>query len=94
MEPVRFINDHQINVWPFASSNRLDAAYLDRLVTIGSLVDALNHADAMNTFGLERGDGLVDEAKRINYERDTLALASARRMMFAAMTVLPAPVGD
>jgi hypothetical protein len=37
---------------------------------------------------------LVDEAKRINYERDTLALASARRMMFAAMTVLPAPVGD
>ena len=48
-------------------------AHLDRLIAIGALVDALHDAKAVNAFGLERSDGLVDEAERGNGEGDALA---------------------
>ena len=74
VELVRLVHDDEIHIRTLATRNRLDGADLDGLIAVGSLVDSLHDANAVNTFSLERGDGLVDEAKRINYERDTLAL--------------------
>jgi hypothetical protein len=37
-------------------------------------VEALHDANAVNTFGLERGDSLVDQAERRHDERDSFAL--------------------
>ena len=74
MHLVRLVYEHQIDVGPFATRDRLDAAHLDRLVAIGALVDALHDTDAVNAFGLERCDGLVNQAERGNHERDALTL--------------------
>ena len=71
---MRLVDDHEIDVWPFATRDRLDAAHLDRLIAIGALVDALHDAKAVNALGLECGDGLVDQAERGNREGDALSL--------------------
>ena len=65
---MRLVDDHQIDVWSLATRDRLNAAHLDRLFPIGALVDALHDADAVNAFGLERRDGLVNQAERRNRE--------------------------
>jgi hypothetical protein len=38
------------------------------------LVDALHDTDAVDAFGLERGDGLVNQADGGNRESDALSL--------------------
>ena len=68
------INDHQIDIRPFAAGDRLHAAHLDRLIGIRSLVNALHCANGMNAFGLEGDNGLVDEAQRRDSEGDALPL--------------------
>jgi hypothetical protein len=52
----------------------LDAGDLNRLPTIGSLVDSLHDTDAGNTLGFESGDRLIDEADGGNRESDPLSL--------------------
>jgi hypothetical protein len=74
MELMGLVHDHQINVWSFATRNRLDAAHLDRLIAIGALMDALHDANAVDALGFECSDGLVDQAERRNREGDTLSL--------------------
>ena len=74
MKLMGLIDEDEINGGPLATGDRLDAAHLDRLLAIGALVDALHHADAMNAFRLECGDGLVDEAERGHHERNALSL--------------------
>ena len=61
MKLMGLIDENQINGGPFATGDRLDAAHLDRLVAIGAFVDALHHADAMDSLRLECRDGLIDE---------------------------------
>jgi len=70
---VRLIDDHHIDFGALATSDRLHAAHLDRLVAIGALVDALHNAEAVNALGLERGDGLVNQAKSGNREGEALS---------------------
>ena len=47
MELMGLVDDDEIDVWPFATCDRLDAAHLDRLIAIGALVDALHDAEAV-----------------------------------------------
>ncbi len=55
-----FVDENEVNLRPLASRQRLYRTNLDRLVAIGALVDALDDANAVNAFGLERRDSLVD----------------------------------
>src|SRR4029077_1355297 len=71
---VRLVDDDEIDVWSLATGDRLDAAHLDRLIAIRALMDALHDTDAVNAFGLERSDCLVDERDRRHDERDALSL--------------------
>jgi hypothetical protein len=72
MELMGLVDNHEVDLWSFATGDRLDAAHLDRLVSIGALMDSLYDADAVNAFCLERGDGLIDEAERRDREGDAL----------------------
>jgi hypothetical protein len=74
---VRLVDDDEIDVWSLATGDRLDAAHLDRLIAIRALMDALHDTDAVNAFGLERGDCLVDERDRRHDERDALSLVES-----------------
>jgi hypothetical protein len=58
---VRFVDDDEISIRPLAPSDRLNAANLDRLFTIGPRVTGLHDANGVNAFSPERGDGLVDQ---------------------------------
>ncbi len=70
---MRLVYDNEINSGSFAPSERLDAADLDRLLTIGARMNALHDSDAFDRFGLECRNGLVNEGERGNHERDTPA---------------------
>jgi hypothetical protein len=69
-----FVDKNEVNRRPLASRERLYRAHLDRLVAIGALVDPLHDADAVNAFGFERGDGLVNQAHGRNGKGDALSL--------------------
>ena len=74
MKLMGFVDDDEVDLRSFAPGKRLDATHLDRLITVGSLVDALHDTDALDALGFERRDGLVDQAEGGNHERDALAL--------------------
>ena len=53
MELMGLVHDHQIDVWPLATCDRLDATYLDWLIAIGALMDALHDANEVDVLGFE-----------------------------------------
>lgn len=55
---------------------RLDGTNLDGLLGIRAGMAPLHDADAIDPFGGERGDGLVDQIERRNREDDAAALGA------------------
>jgi hypothetical protein len=74
MELMGLVDKDDINVWSFATCDRLDATDLNGLIAIGALMDALHDAEAAKAFCLEGGDGLVNQADRRNREGYTVSL--------------------
>ena len=91
---MRLVDENEIDVRPFPPGDGLDRAHLHRLVAIGARVDALQHADGGDALGFEGRDRLVDQADSAGTVKATrLPLSRARWMMWAAVSVLPKPVG-
>ena len=58
---VRLVDDDDRGVRFLAAGKRLYGTDLNWLALVCPFMDPLNHADAMDPFDLERGDGLVDQ---------------------------------
>jgi hypothetical protein len=88
---MRLINEDEID--PHATRDCLDRANLDRLTVISALVDTLHNPNAVNALA---SNALTVWSIRLSagtVKATRFPLSRARWMTWAALRVLPKPVG-